>query len=172
MVEQLHRAMPFHFSVSATTRPPRPGEKHGEDYFFLDASEFRRWINEGDFLEWAVYDHHLYGTPRRAVDEHLDKGEDVILDIEVQGARQIEASNPKAILVFIAPPSLDDLAERLRNRGDTDPGEIARRLEIASTEIAARDRFDHYVVNDELDGAVAELIGILSDVEPSERPPS
>lgn len=171
IVERLGDVRAFHSSVSATTRAPRDGEVHGRHYFFFSDEEFKQRIDDGDFLEWAVYADHLKGTPRQAVDRWLNAGVDVILTIDIQGAQQVKESGYDPTLVFVAPPSLDALAERLQKRGDTDAGDIARRLEIASTEIAQSEGFDHVVVNDELDRAVAEIASILESSELSERPP-
>ncbi len=171
LVEGLRRHHPFHFSVSATTRDPRPGEVDGIDYHFVDEAEFRRRIEAGELMEWATYNGRLYGTPHASVDEHLAAGDDVVLDIEVQGARQVRGARPEALLVFVAPPSLDVLEQRLRGRGDTGDEEIERRLAIARGELAvAAELFDHVVVNDDLDAAVRELAGILRRSEETDPP--
>lgn len=162
IVAGLMRAGPFTFSVSATTRPPRPGESDGTDYWFLSTDDFEDRIAAGAFLEWATYNGRYYGTPRAAVDDHLAAGRDVLLDIEIQGARQVRASHPEAVLVFIAPPSMAELASRLRGRGDTDEADVRRRLGIAAGEIAeAAALFDHIVVNDDAMTATAEVLDIL-----------
>jgi len=154
--------VPFHFSVSATTRAPRPGEVEGEDYFFVSREEFESLIAGGDLLEWAEYSGYLYGTPRRPVLEHLERGEHVILDIENDGAGQVKRSYEEAVLIFILPPSLDVLEQRLRDRGDTSPEDVARRLSVAREQIAdAEVNFDHLVINDELDTAISEVVSIL-----------
>ncbi len=166
VVDRLAAVRPLHFSVSVTTRPQRPGEKEGEDYYFVGDDEFRRRIQAGDFLEWAWYNQHRYGTPRRPVQDGLQAGRDVLLEIEVQGARSVRRSMPEALMIFIAPPSLAELEHRLRGRGDTSDADIRRRLDIARREMeAAEDLFDHVVVNDDLDGAVAEVAGILGSSE-------
>ncbi len=171
LVEALAASHPFHFSVSATTRDPRPGEVHGEDYFFVDDAEFLRRIEAGELLEWAVYNGRRYGTPRGPVELHLAAGHDVVLDIEVQGARQVREADPEAVLVFVAPPSLELLEARLRNRGDTSDADVRRRLEIARRELAAAEEvFDHVIVNDDVDRAVAELAGILQRPEETDFP--
>jgi guanylate kinase len=170
VVTGLASQLPFHFSVSVTTRDRRPGEVDGKDRYFVDADEFRSRIDRGEFLEWAVYNDELYGTPRREVEQALEKGRDVLLEIEVQGARQIKEAMDEAILIFIRPPSREVLAERLRSRGDTTADDVANRLEIATREMAAADElFDYQVVNDDLEAAVAEVVGILS---PSKESPS
>jgi guanylate kinase len=158
--------VPFHFSVSATTRDPRPGEVEGEDYFFMSREEFAALIAAGDLLEWAEYSGHLYGTPRRPVIDHLERGEHVILDIENDGAGQVKRSYADAVLVFILPPSLESLEQRLRSRGDTSPGDIDRRLAVAREQIAdARENFDYLVTNAELDTAISAVVSILSHPE-------
>ncbi len=157
--------------MSATTRAPRPGEVHGEDYHFVDDAEFRRRIDAGELLEWAEYNGRRYGTPRGPVDAERAAGNDVVLDIEVQGARQVRAADPTALLVFVAPPSLEVLERRLRSRGDTGDSDVRRRLEIARRELAvAEELFDHVIVNDDLDRAVAELAGILRRSEETDSP--
>ncbi len=162
IVDRLTDMLPLRFSVSATTRAARPGERHGVDYYFVSRSRFEERIADGLLLEWAEYNDNLYGTPRRPVEAQLEAGHDVILDIEVQGARQVKAAYPAAVMVFIAPPTLDTLAERLGRRGDTSDEEIARRVAIARGELeAAESLFDHVVVNEDLDRAVDEVAGIL-----------
>ena len=152
----------FHLSVSATTRAPRSGEVDGVHYHFLDSDEFSRMIDDGAFLEWARYNEDLYGTPRQAAVDAVNAGKDVIAEIEVQGAAQVRAGYPGAVLVFIAPPSVEALRERLEGRGDTSAADIERRLDIATQEIElAPALFDHIVVNDELERATAELSSIL-----------
>jgi guanylate kinase len=152
----------FHLSVSVTTRSPRDSEVHGHNYFFVTDAEFRKMIDAGDLLEWARYNGDLYGTPRAAALEATAAGSDVIAEIEVQGAAQIREAFPEALLVFIAPPSLEVLEERLVGRGDTAPDDIGRRMEIAATEMRlAPTLFDHIVVNDDLVRASAELSSIL-----------
>ncbi len=152
----------FHLSVSATTREARPAERPGEDYFFVSDEEFHRRIDEGGFLEWANYNQDLYGTPRQAVLDAVESGSDVIAEIEVQGAAQVRAVYPDAVLVFISPPSVDVLEKRLVGRGDTTDEDIVRRLDIAAREMElAPALFDHVVVNDDLERASAELSSIL-----------
>jgi guanylate kinase len=150
-------------SVSATTRPPRPGERDGDAYHFVDDAEFDRLVDSGGLLEWARYGSHRYGTPRAPVIAMLDRGEDVLLEIEVQGARQVRRRHPDALLVFVTPPNRGVLEQRLRDRGDTDEADVGRRLRIALDEMAqAPALFDHLVVNDALDRAVAEVIDLIS----------
>lgn len=145
-----------------TTREPRPNEVDGEDYVFVNRDEFAAARAAGRLLEWAEYGGHLYGTPRDPVIAHLDAGQSVLLDIENDGARQVKASYPDAVLVFIVPPSLAELERRLRARGDTDDESVHRRLALAESQIAdAEANFDHLVVNEEIDAAVARVTGIL-----------
>lgn len=145
------------FSVSATTRPPRPGEVDGRDYRFLDEKEFLARVERGEFLEWARYNDHLYGTLREPLERALDEGRVFVLEIEVQGTRQLREKKVEGIYVFIVPPDLDKLRERLRRRGSDSEAEIDRRLAIARQELRARGLYDHQVVNDDLDRAVAEV---------------
>lgn len=146
-----------------TTRSPRPSEVDGEDYFFVTRPRFEEAIANGRLLEWAEYGGHLYGTPRDPIVAHLDAGENVLLDIENDGAGQVKAAYPEAILIFIVPPSLEELERRLRDRGDTDDDSIRRRLAVAESQIAdAEVNFDHLVVNDEIEAAVSRVTGILS----------
>ena len=162
IVEGVREKFPFEFSVSATTRPARTGEEDGVDYFFVDEAEFDLMVEAGDFLEWAFYNDRRYGTLRSQVIDTLEAGNDVVLDIEVQGAAQVRERHPGALMIFIEPPSLEILEERLRARGDTDSEEVARRLAIAEREMAAASGlFDHSVVNDDLTTAIAVVVGIL-----------
>jgi guanylate kinase len=171
VVAGLAERLPFHFSVSMTTRPPRPGEVEGTDYFFVDRDRFLTARDAGELLEWAEYSGHLYGTPRAQVEGPLAAGEDVLLDIELLGAEQVKAAFPEAVLVFIAPPSLEALEARLRGRGDTGGEQVARRLAVAGKQIAqARIWFDHIVVNDDLEQAIDGVAGILTSPTPPGSP--
>lgn len=156
-----HRIPELELSTSATTREPRPGEQQGVDYHFLAEKEFLDRVDAGEFLEHAAYSGNHYGTLRSEVDRRIDSGSPVVLEIEVQGARQIASSMPEAVQIFIAPPALESLKERLEGRGTDSPEAIARRLEVAEEELEARDEFDHQVVNDELERALDELEGIV-----------
>ncbi len=152
----------FHFSVSMTTRPPRPSEVAGAAYHFVTRDEFEAAVAAGKLLEWAEYGGNLYGTPRDPVIAHLEAGENVLLDIENDGAGQVKRSYPEAVLVFLVPPSLAELERRLRDRGDTTDAEVSRRLAVAESQTAdAESNFDHLVVNDEIAAAVTEVTGIL-----------
>jgi guanylate kinase len=148
-------------SVSATTRPPRPGEVDGVDYHFLSEDEFDRRLAEGEFVEHADYSGHRYGTLRSELESRLRAGTPVVLEIEIQGARQVRDAMPEAVQVFIAPPSLDALKARLVGRGTNSPRDMDARLRTAREEVAARDEFSHVVVNDRLEQAVGELVGIV-----------
>ena len=148
-------------SVSATTRAPRPGEQDGLSYYFLDHDEFDRRVAAGDFVEWAEYSGNRYGTLRSELERAVGDGTPVVLEIEVQGARQVRDKMPEAVQVFIAPPSGEALRTRLVGRG-TDTGEqVQRRLETAADELAAQPEFHHVVVNDRLEDAVDALEEIV-----------
>lgn len=146
-------------SVSATTRSPRPGEIDGVHYHFLPKEEFERLIKDGEMLEWAVvHGQNSYGTPRQPVVEALRAGRPTLLEIDLQGARQVKEAMPEAQFVFLAPPSWDELVRRLIGRGTETPQEQTRRLETAKVEMAAEAEFDVTIVNDDLDEAVAQLV--------------
>ncbi|MGV9193009.1 guanylate kinase [Microbacterium sp. MC2] len=148
-------------SVSATTRKPRPGEVDGEHYFFVDDAEFDRLIADGELLEHAtVHNAYRYGTPKAPIEAALAQGRTVLLEIDLQGARQVRAAAPDANLVFLLPPSWDDLVQRLVGRGTEDEEERARRLKTARRELAAQAEFDHRVVNDEVARAAAEVAAL------------
>lgn len=165
MLGGLKAALPdLWYSVSATTRSPRPGEQHGVQYFFVDAGEFERWIDEGRLLEHAEFAGNRYGTPRDEVESRLAAGQDVLLEIEVQGARQVRASalGDEAILVFLAPPSFEELARRLVGRGTEPQDVIDARLAAARDELAAEPEFDHTVVNTEIGTALQGLVELMA----------
>lgn len=149
-------------SVSATTRTPRPGEVDGREYLFLDQGTFEKWEEHGDFVESATVYGRRYGTPRRPLEERLEAGDDVLLEIDIQGALTVQAAFPEAVLVFLRPPSRQVQGERLEGRAADDPAEIAHRLEQAEAEEAMATRFDHVVVNDQLETAVAKVAAILA----------
>lgn len=164
LIRALRRQIPeLELATSATTRAPRPGEVRGTDYHFLDPREFERRVAAGDFLEHATYSGNRYGTLRSEVDERAARGVPVVLEIEVQGARQIRASMPEAVQIFIAPPSPEALRERLLERGTDSDEVIDSRLRVAAEELAAQDEFAHAVVNDEVARATAELAAILRE---------
>ncbi len=149
------------FSVSHTTRRKRDGAVDGRDYFFVDEPKFRRLVAEGEFLEWAEYNEHLYGTSWKAIDRGLAGGRELLLEIEVQGARQVRARRPDARLVFLLPPSMEKLERRLQGRGTDSAAEILRRLEVANRELEAIGDFDYAVTNDDLECCVANLLEII-----------
>ncbi len=153
----------FYLSVSCTTRDPRPGEEHGVHYFFLTHEAFRKMIAENGFLEYAQVFDHFYGTPARLVREKLAAGWNVVLEIDVQGAMQVKKNVPEAVLVFIAPPSMEVLRRRLTGRRTESPAQIEKRIARASQEMAMRDKYDYVVVNDDLQTAVAEVSRIMDE---------
>lgn len=151
------------FSVSATTRAPRPGEKDGVNYYFVSKDEFRQMISDDAFVEYDAHMGNFYGTPRKQLEEKLEKG-DVILDIEPVGAFAVKKARPDAILVFIAPPSLEELERRLRSRGDTGEKQIVMRLERASWEMEQSKRYDYVVINEQVETCAEEIIKIIANV--------
>jgi len=144
-----------------TTRAPRPDERDGIDYRFVSGEEFDRLVAGGELLEWAPVVGHRSGTPARPVEEALAAGRDVVLEIDVQGARQVRERAPDAVLIFLAPPSMEELERRLRSRGTEDEARLALRLATARAEMAQRPWFDHVVVNDRLDQATAQVEAII-----------
>jgi guanylate kinase len=158
----MERTPKLELSVSATTRAPRPGEQDGVDYHFLSAEEFERRVQAGEFVEHADYAGRRYGTLRSELERRVSEGVPIVLEIEVQGARQVRAAMPQAVQVFIAPPSLEALRTRLIGRGTDGSAEVERRLEVAEQELAARDEFAHVVVNDRLEDALSEIAEIVS----------
>jgi guanylate kinase len=157
----LERVPGLELSVSATTREPRGGEVDGRDYHFLASEEFDRRVAAEDFLEFATYSGHRYGTMRSEVAKRLDQGHSVVLEIEVQGASQVRAAMRESVQVFIAPPDPAVLRERLESRGADSPEAIDARLKVAEVELAAQGDFDHRIVNDDLERAAAELEEIV-----------
>ncbi|UFR05676.1 MULTISPECIES: guanylate kinase [Streptomyces] len=151
-------------SVSATTRKPRPGEQHGVHYFFVTDEEMDKLIANGELLEWAEFAGNRYGTPRAAVLERLEKGEPVLLEIDLQGARQVRESMSDAQLVFLAPPSWEELVRRLTGRGTEPPEVIERRLAAAKTELAAEPEFDETLVNTSVEDVARELLALMDVV--------
>jgi guanylate kinase len=150
-------------SVSATTRPPRPGEIDGVHYFFVSDSEFDRMIAANELLEWAVvHNSYRYGTPRPPIDAALEDGKRVLLEIDLQGARSVREQMPGALLVFLLPPSWEELVRRLTGRGTEDPAEQTRRLQTARVELAAQDEFDYRVVNTEVSTAAQEVVELMA----------
>lgn len=163
-------ALPDHlaYSVSATTREPRDGEVNGRDYIFLSRDEFERWIEEGDFLEWAEYSGNLYGTPEHRVEELLESGLSVILEIELQGARQVRRKRPDAVMVFVRAPSLDETRRRLTDRATETDEALERRMRTALKEVAAREEFDYEIVNSDVEESTREIVDLLRRISEGE----
>jgi len=158
LVRSLRQRHPqLYYSISVTTRDPRPGEVHGKHYFFVSRSDFQSMIAQGELLEWAEFAGNYYGTPRTAVAEQISQGKRVLLEIELEGARKIKAVFPQALRIFILPPSLEELQARLRKRAQDSPEAIARRLNRAAEEINAASEFDIRIINDDLETAVNQL---------------
>ena len=152
------------YSVSATTRDPREGEVDGRDYVFLSREEFEKWIEEGRFLEWAEYSGNLYGTLEEKVEEFLENGRSVILEIELQGARQVRQGRPDAVMVFVRAPNLEETRKRLEGRATEDLEALEARMTTALSEISAREEFDYEVVNDERERAREDMIETMRKI--------
>ncbi len=150
-------------SVSATTRPIRSGEIDHVHYHFLSKEEFERRLSQGDFLEWAVVHGYLYGTLKEEISKRLAKGEDVVLELDIQGAHAIKERMPESILIFIEPPSLEDLKERLKRRNTETEAQMAQRLEDAINELKVAGKYDYVIINDEISRAVSELVRIVEE---------
>lgn len=167
----LEKRSDVYFSVSATTRAPRPGEEGGVHYHFMDANSFRQRIAADEFLEYAEYVGNFYGTPKKYVDEAMEQGKDVILDIEVQGAIQVCSKRPETVRIFIAPPSWEELERRLTERGTDSPEKVQKRLLRAKVEFQTAHTYDYFVINDTVEEAVAELDAIMTaeHCKPAER---
>ena len=167
----LEKRKNLYFSVSATTRDPRPGELDGIHYHFMDVDSFRKWIAMDQFLEYAEYVGNFYGTPKKYVDEAMEQGRDVILDIEIQGAAQVCAKRPETVRIFIAPPSWKELERRLTARGTDTPEKVQKRLLRAQVELKNASDYNYFVINDTVEQAVEELRAILcaEHCKPAER---
>lgn len=161
----------LYFSVSATTRPPRPGEEDGVHYHFLTMEQFEQWIAEDQFLEHAQFVGNRYGTPRLYVDRAMEQGRDVLLDIEIQGAEQVHRKRPEAVRIYVAPPSWEELERRLIGRGTENMEKVRSRLARGREEFAAAKDFDYLVINDTVERAVKELRAIMTaeHCRPDER---
>ncbi|AHJ30305.1 guanylate kinase [Nodularia spumigena UHCC 0039] len=157
----LKRHPELYYSVSVTTRSPRPGEINGENYYFISRTKFEQLVSQGEFLEWAEFAGNYYGTPREAVLNQVRSGNLVVLEIELKGARQIRTSFPSALSIFILPPSLNELESRIRGRAQDSEEAIARRLRRAQEEIQAADEFDVQIVNDDLETALKAIEATL-----------
>lgn len=151
----------FMLSISCTTRAPRKGEVDGINYFFLTKEEFQSCIDNNKFLEWAEFAGNRYGTKKKYINQCLDEGKDIILEIDTQGALQVKKQMPEAVLIFICPPSIEALENRLRGRHTEDESTIKRRLQEVKIELERAENFDYKVVNDDLDNAIAELENII-----------
>ena len=162
IVQELKKRDHFYFSVSATTRAPRTGEIDGEAYHFVSADEFQRMINNHVFLEWADFAGSRYGTPRGPVMSALAAGKDVLLEIEIEGARQVKRAMPEALMVFLQPPSMAELEARITNRGTDSPERIAARLALARAEMAAAGEFDHILTNHRVDEVIQSLVSLAT----------
>lgn len=157
------------YSVSATTRAPRNGEVDGRDYIFLSREKFERWIREGKFLEWAGYSGNLYGTPEQKVEEAIQSGRSVILEIELQGARMVQDKRPEAKMVFVRAPSLEETRRRLENRATETSDSVEARMTTAVTEVSAREEFDYEIVNGEREQARRDMIDTLTKIATGEN---
>lgn len=161
--ELLARHPELGFSVSATTRKPRPGEQEGVDYYFVSPERFSEMIEKNEFLEYAEYTSASYGTPAAPVDEALDSGRDMILVIEMTGARWVQVKRPDAVLIFLVPPSFEELERRLRGRGTETDDVVRKRMDTALVELSRKMEYDIRLVNDDLDRAVAELVAYVNE---------
>ena len=151
-----------HYSISATTRKPRQGEVDGREYYFISEDDFKQWIADGKFLEYAEVYGNFYGTPLTKIEERLNRGEDVLLEIDVQGALNVKRKRPDGVYIFLLPPSLDELKRRIEGRGSETPDSLKRRLQNAVAEIQIGREYDYAVVNDSVDNAVAKIEAILA----------
>lgn len=162
LCEMLRQAFPdLNYSISVTTRPPRSNEKDGVDYFFVSDEEFKRLLQKGEFLEWAEVYGHYYGTPRSVVESALASGRDVLLEIDIQGASKVRELFPEAVLIFIKPPSLDELSDRITKRGTDDAKSIDTRMSSARQELQAARKYDYVVENDQKEKAFAKLMELI-----------
>ena len=150
------------YSISATTRKPRPGEVDGKEYYFLSVEEFKAWIAQEKFLEYAEVYGNFYGTPLNKIEERLNRGEDILLEIDVQGALEVKRKCPDGVYIFLLPPSLEELKNRIEGRGTETPESLARRLKNAVAEIKIGLEYDYAVVNDTIDNAVEQIKAILT----------
>lgn len=152
----------LYFSVSATTRQARPGETDGVSYHFLTREDFNRHIEENDFLEFAEYIGDYYGTLRKPVIDHIESGSDIILDIDVQGCKQVKKKMPEAVTIFLVPPSIEELERRLRSRGTDSEEKMLKRLARARTELTEKNTYDYTIINDDVDRAAREILDIIN----------
>ncbi len=173
LLRQLLKRHPdIQLSISATTRQPRPGEEHGKHYYFVSRPEFDAMVAQGQLLEWAEFAGNYYGTPRQPLEAMISRGHVVILEIELEGARQVRATLPEAPQIFVLPPSLEELETRIRQRGQDSEAAIAKRLTRAKIEIAAASEFDIQIVNDDLERALTDLeLAVFSQLPAREEHP-
>ena len=157
------------YSVSATTRPPREGEVDGREYLFISREEFELWISEGRFLEWAEYSGNLYGTPEHPVEEFMERGLSVILEIELQGARKVREKRPDAVMVFVKAPSLEETQRRLEGRATETSEAVHSRMETAVTEVSARGEFDYELTNGERESARKSMLELMQSIVKGEE---
>lgn len=160
--ELLHNTTNLHYSISATTRPPRAGEVNGFNYWFTAKEDFQSMVDNDELLEWAEVYGNYYGTPRRYVDEQLHSGKDVVLEIDTQGAMQVKAKFPQGVFIYIVPPSINELAARINKRGSDSPEAIEKRLSCVYYELSRAYHYNYIVVNDEVSKATAEIAAIIS----------
>jgi guanylate kinase len=164
LLKALRHRYPFlKLSISATTRTPRPGEEHGKDYYFVSRDEFMAMVEREELLEWAEFAGNLYGTPKQGLEEQIQAGNWVVLEIELEGARQVRSTFPDALQLFVLPPSIDELEQRIRQRGKDADTAIAKRLQRAREEIAAASEFDVQIVNDDFEVALQQLEAAILD---------
>ncbi len=157
------RMSDLQYSVSVTTRNPRGKEVEGKDYYFVSREVFKKWREDGKFVEWAEVHGNLYGTPKEFIERNVSQGENLLLDLDVRGALQIKKQFPKAVLIFIAPPSIAVLEKRLLARGTDTPEEVRKRLLRANEEMRVAEHYDHVIVNEDLEKALEELEKVVSD---------
>lgn len=161
IVSRVRELAQFDFSVSATTRAPRPNEEHGVHYYFIDKAEFEHKIENGDMLEYAQYVGNYYGTPKKPVEDALEAGRNIVLDIEVKGALQVKEKMPEAVMIYILPPDYETLLSRIRGRGTETEEVIQKRMNEARTEIQTFPKYDYVVINDTVEEAAADVLSIL-----------
>lgn len=161
IMKELVKRYQYHLSISATTRQPRAGEIHGKDYYFHSRDEFQQMIDKGELIEWAEYVGNFYGTPRKYVEEQLNSGKDVLLEIEMQGGMLVKEQFPDALLLFVSPPSAETLKERLIGRDTETPEEIEKRLMRAVEEVKYMKDYDYIIVNDDLEDAVEKVNNLI-----------
>lgn len=170
LAEVRQRLPGFDFSVSCTTRAPRGDEKDGREYHFIDEKTFRRMIDGGEFVEWAEVHGNLYGTPRAPIEEAMERGQDVLLDIDVQGGMAIKRAFPEAVAIFLLPPDYEELERRLSGRGTDSREQIKLRLENARKEMDFKDKYDRCIVNDEVGRASGELVELIKNIAKAKTP--